>query len=285
MLLQKTEKCPVCQGISSQILYELNQSQTRLLVCNNCQTIFYTPRPTPQELANFYNSSEYRHCYENSTMTGLDFAKARYQELIKIINSYHPSVLSIKNKKLLDVGCGVGDLLTIASKDNWDVTGTEISPEATMEANRKLDNKVLTGDLLSLDLPNNSYDLITIYHVIEHLISPTSILEKIYQLLKPGGVAFVETPNIASLGARIKKEKWSNIKPPEHITYFKPNSLKYVLSTVGFEQYNVFTNAPHIVESTENWNPALKFVANLVYKMVPYVGMGATLQAIAIKTK
>lgn len=279
----KQSICPICHGIKNKKLYTLKKGE--LINCHHCQTIFYTPRPTLQELADYYNTSEYRQDYEDSTMAGLDFAKARYQELIDLISTYYPSILSVENKKLLDVGCGVGDLLTIANKDNWDVTGTEISPEATAEANRKLNNKVLAGDLLSLNLPNNHYDLITIYHVIEHLIDPVSVLEKIYHLLKPGGVAFIETPNIASLGAKIKGKKWSNIKPPEHITYFQPSSLKYALSKVGFDRYKVFTNAPYMIESTNNWQPAMKFAANLMYRFAPSIGMGAALQGIGVKTK
>lgn len=280
---KNTDICPICHNLKNSKLYNLDRGE--LVSCDHCQTIFYTPRPTLQELADYYNTSDYRQCYEDSAMTGQNFAQNRYKQLIEILNSYAPDVLSLENKKLLDVGCGVGDLLAIASNHGWDVTGTEISPEASMEANQKLNNRVLTGDLLNLDIAENSFDLITIYHVIKHLIEPVSILEKIHKLLKPGGVAFIETPNIASLGAKIKGKNWSHIIPPEHITYFKPSSLKYTLKKAGFEEFKVITNSPYIVESVQNWQPVLRGIANTIYQIAPVLGMGAALQGIATKNK
>ena len=275
-------KCPVCNNPSNKQLYNLDPGY--LISCDHCQTVFYNPRPTPQELVDFYNSDNYRECYQNSSMAGKNFAEARYRQLFKLLDNKHPNLITKKDKHLLDIGCGEGDLLIIAAADSWQVTGTEISPQAAEKANKLLPNRILTGELTNLDLPENSYDLITIYHVIEHLLDPVSILVKIRQLLKPGGIAFIETPNIASLGAKIKGKQWSHIIPPEHITYFQPKSLKYALKQSGFKQFEVFTNSPHIVESVANWHPILKFMANTIYRIAPSIGMGAALQAIAVKS-
>lgn len=276
-----TEKCPVCHGLDNYNLYHLAQGQ--LVNCRNCQTIFYTPRPTPQKLADFYNSDEYRECYQTSAMTGYNFAIVRYQQLSKILNQHYPTLLTKKDKHLLDIGCGEGDLLTIAAGEGWQITGTEISPQAAAKANQLLPDRVLTGELINLNLPNNSYDLITIYHVIEHLLDPVSILVKIQQLLKSDGIAFIETPNIASLGAKIKGKKWSHITPPEHITYFQPSSLQYALKQAGFQKVQVFTNTPHVVESIDNWSQPYKSIATMAYRIAPTLGLGAALQAIAFK--
>lgn len=277
----KEEKCPVCHKCNSQLLYSLEEG--KLVSCQNCETVFFSPRPTPEELESFYNSISYRECYKNSAMTGESFARSRYQQLHGLVNRYAPSLLSKQNKHFLDIGCGEGDLLSVAAKDGWEITGTELSQKAVDRANSLLNNKVLTGDIHSLDLPHNFYDLITIYHVIEHLLDPVKTITQIKQLLKPGGLAFIETPNIGSLGAKIRGEKWSHITPPEHITYFQPSSLRYTLKKSGFTKFEVFTNSPHVIESVSNWSFPLSGIATTIYRLAPLFGLGATLQAIAFK--
>lgn len=274
-------KCPVCQQIDQKLLYILDQG--KLLTCQKCQLVFYIPRPTPEELTKFYDDKSYRQNYQQSAMSGKDFAENRYRQLKKIATKYRPNLFEKTNRNFLDIGCGLGDLLSFAASDGWNITGTEISSTATIQANKALSNKVLMGDILSLNLPENYFDLITIYHVIEHLIDPIPTLEKIRTLLKPEGIAFIETPNIGSLGAKIRGKKWSHIIPPEHITYFNISSLKYALQNSGFTNFKVFTNAPHKIESTSNWIPPLQLIANLVYQTMPILGLGAALQAVVFK--
>jgi len=278
---QSQNLCPVCNHLVTEVVYSLKKGQ--LEHCNHCDLIIFTPRPTPEELKAFYESEEYREDYQKSPMTGENFAQQRYDQLIQVIAKSVPHVLTSKDKSLLDVGCGVGDLLKIASQNGWHVTGTEISEAATETANQTLENTVINGDILSLDLPLNSYDLITCYHVIEHLLDPIATLNKMLTLLKPNGIAFIETPNIGSLGAKIKGKNWSHITPPEHITYFNPSSLKYALEKAGFGKSKVFTIAPPVVKSVSNWSKLTKEAAMLVYRFAPIFNLGATLQGVAFK--
>ena len=276
-----TEKCPVCLSQHHQTLYTLEKGQ--LLTCKNCNLVFYSPRATLDELEAFYNSQDYRDYYQNSLMTEKVFSQKRYQQLHQLINHYNPKLFFSSPKYLLDIGCGSGNFLSVASQNGWEVTGSELSSIAVQKANQMIENTVLTGDILSLDLPDNYYDLITIYHVIEHLIDPISTLEKIKSHLKPQGIAFIETPNIKSLGSKIRGQKWSNITPPEHISYFNPNSLSYCLKKAGFNSVYVFTNSPQSVESVKQWSAIAKQLIKIIYKIAPSFGLGATLQAIAIK--
>ncbi len=273
--------CPVCQQNNYKILYTLDQG--KLLSCQNCQLAFYYPRPTPKELEDFYDHQTYRQHYQESIMSGKEFAHHRYKELKKIITKYQPALFKKSDKNFLDIGCGLGDLLYFVKNDGWNITGTEISSKAATQANQMLNNKILTGDILSLNLPENYYDVITIYHVIEHLINPISTLEKIKLLLKLEGIAFIETPNIGSLGAKIKGKQWSHIIPPEHITYFNISSLEYSLKAAGFTNFNVFTNSPYKIESVSKWIQPLPSIVSFIYKIAPVVGLGAALQAVVFK--
>ncbi len=277
----KISECPVCKKNQHKNLYSLDKG--RLIKCQNCQLAFYIPRPTAEELSDFYNQKSYRHDYEQSVMTSQDFTKNRYLELKKIIATYQPNLLKQSNKTFLDIGCGLGDLLSLAIADRWQVTGTELSPIAAEQSDINIRDRILVGDILSLDLPESSFDLITIYHVIEHLIDPMTTLIKIRKLLKPGGLIFIETPNFGSLGAKIKGKKWSSIIPPEHINYYTSNSLANSLTIAGFEEFKILTNAPYRIEVISTWNIYIRIIATSIYKLTPIFGLGAALQAVIHK--
>jgi len=277
----KQNDCPVCKASQNQSLFPAGEGE--LVRCQNCSLVYYLPRPTLKQLSDFYNSLNYRKQFQESTMSGQSFAQARYRQLKNIINDYAPSLLTNSNRRFLDIGCGTGDLLDVAASDGWEITGTEISPLAVQQTNTTLKNNILFGDIFSLDLPKNHYDVITIYHVIEHLLSPVEILTKVKELLMPGGIVFMETPNIKSIGAKVKGKNWSHIIPPEHITYFQPSSLRYTLNQAGFKQFQVFTSSPHVIESISSWSIPLQKMAKLIYRTAPLFNMGAALQAIAFK--
>ncbi|WP_227499957.1 bifunctional 2-polyprenyl-6-hydroxyphenol methylase/3-demethylubiquinol 3-O-methyltransferase UbiG [Synechococcus sp. PCC 7335] len=238
--------------------------------------------PTQQELSDFYNNG-YHDDFSQSRMVGEFFAETRYQSLEKLLTAHASSLIGKPKRSLLDVGCGTGDFLRAAKRAQWDVTGTELAKTAVQTANQKTNNSVLEGDILSLDLPVDSYDLVTSYHVIEHLIDPVGMLHRCYQLLSSQGVLFVETPNIGSLGARIRGPKWSHIIPPEHIVYFSSDSLRHALQEAGFDRTIILSSSPQVIESVQDWPELARRLVRFLYDLAPKIGMGAALQAIAFK--
>lgn len=274
--------CPVCANPKNRKLYDLEEGY--LANCCDCGLTFYLPRPTPQDLVNFYNSKEYREGYGSGSMTGKEFAKNRYQQFIRSLGKYKPVYLKTTNKSLFDVGCGAGDFLASAADHGWQIEGIEISEVAAQQANQLLGKKcVHVGTVDTVKLDNGTYDLVTSYHVIEHLLEPMVMLQRIYDLLRPGGVIFLETPNINSLGAKIKGANWSHITPPEHITYFQPSSLKFALKKIGFIKINTYTIRPQKIESLQIIPSFLRPLASSIYGVTPLLNMGASLQAIATK--
>lgn len=239
--------------------------------------------PTQEELSDFYNNG-YHDSFSQSTMAGDAFAESRYQSLECLLATHSPLLVTQLERSLLDVGCGTGDFLQVAERAGWTIAGTEIAQGAVERAAMKLGSCVLEGDILSLELPTASYDLVTSYHVIEHLINPVEKLRRCYQLLTPRGALFIETPNIGSVGARIRGARWSQIMPPEHIVYFSTSSLGYALRKAGFDRVVILTSSPQVIESTQGLPEAAKKVVNVLYSLAPKIGMGAALQAIAFKT-
>ncbi|MDX2254016.1 MAG: class I SAM-dependent methyltransferase [Pseudanabaenaceae cyanobacterium bins.39] len=274
--------CPTCKYTEHKDIYAIDQG--KLISCQNCKLVFYVPRPTAEELTNFYNHQAYRQDYAQSVMSSPDFVANRYQDLKQIVSKYDPHLFNRKDKIFLDIGCGLGSLLQQAIADQWQVQGTEISPEAVLQANIDIRDRILVGDILSLDLPEQYFDLITIYHVIEHLIDPMAVLNKIQKLLKPDGILFIETPNLDSLGAKIRGKNWSNIIPPEHINYYNPKSIANSLKVAGFAKFKVFTNTPYKIESISKWSKPIQTLARSIYQITPIFGMGAALQAVVFSS-
>lgn len=278
---QKSE-CPVCHGFNSKYLFSVKKGQ--LISCQTCDLVYYTPRPSVQELELFYASEDYRSEFAQSLMSGEAFARQRYSQFEQSLNKYQSNFLRHSSRRLLDIGCGTGDFLRVAKENGWHISGIEISAQATRTANQMLEGEyVQSGDLFTLNLTEESYDVITIYHVIEHLIDPVEMLQEIFRLLQPKGIVFIETPNIGGVGAKFKKEHWSQIKPPEHISYFQPSSLKYALNKAGFSNNHIFTCSPVIIESITNMPIIKQQLTALMYKVAPLLNLGATLQGIGIK--
>jgi len=273
--------CPVCQAKNHKLFHTLESG--KLQQCLNCQVIFFDPQPTSEELESFYKSQSYHDYYLNSDMAKKAFAAQKYAELLLKINSFSHQTLSPKNKKLLDIGCASGDLLYHAVQDGWKITGIDISLEPLKRQNPNLPSygTFFEGDIHSIPAENEQFDLVTAYHVIEHLLDPLNFLIKIKSLLKPNGILFLETPNIGSLGARLRGKHWSHIIPPEHIIYFNPNSLTNILNQAEFETFNVFTASPLVIQSTQHWPKTLKSISRVVYDIAPRLNMGAVLQSIA----
>lgn len=273
--------CPICSNLNSRLIFAVGAG--KLVECQRCHVIYYLPRPTNQELEDFYNSEAYRNQFQESSMAGISFAKGRYQQFEKVLQKFSPSVFEKSTKNLLDIGCGTGDFLQVAMHHGWQVSGTEISPEAAQRISEKIPHNIFVGNLLSIDLPSQNYDVITLYHVIEHLISPNEFLSRIRQLLKPNGVFFVETPNIGGIGFKISKKEWSHLIPPEHITYFNPNSLKFTLNQAGFQDVKTLTISPQLIESLQDFPPLVQSLGKSVYNASSLFNMGPTLQAIACR--
>ena len=152
------------------------------------------------------------------------------------------SLASIQPKCILDVGCATGGFLSEAQTEGWECIGVELSQEAVNVARQEFGLSVLNGDIFHPELIPNSFGVVTMWHVVEHMIDPIAALTHAFTLLMPGGLLFIELPNWNSVGRLIKKERWSQLKPPEHINFFTPASLRHGVEQAGFK---VITSVSH----------------------------------------
>lgn len=181
------------------------------------------PQPSLEQLPKYYKSDDYishtdsqRNLFENVYHL---VRKVSLKRKLKLINSY-----SSEEKKLLDVGSGTGDFLQIAQKNKWAVSGIEPNEKARTIANTKTNNSVFEVSHL-LKFKKQSFNVITLWHVLEHLPKLDEHISILRSLLKPEGTLIIAVPNYNSYDAKYYKEFWAGYDVPRHLWHFSQSSV------------------------------------------------------------
>ena len=228
--------CPCC-GTPSEKPYLrlkdefLSKEEFTIFECENCGLLFTTPRPAPDVIGKYYQSDEYYSHQENTK----GFIPKIY-ERIKGINIRNKVKIALDGKpqgRLLDIGCGVGDFLCQVKKQNWEVVGIEPSDDAKNIAESRLGFRPLSPSE-SISLQSGSFDVITLWHVLEHVDDLKFQTSEISRLLKPGGRLIIALPNYQSFDCQYFKEKWAAWDVPRHLNHFSPDTLRRMMVSVGF---------------------------------------------------
>lgn len=191
------------------------------------------PQPSEDTLSHYYESDDYishtdgkRNVFEKVYQLVKNIALKRK---LKLINSFQK-----EHKTLLDVGCGTGDFLKVAKDNNWQVSGIEPNEKARAIANQKTDNSVFDIDQLLIFKPN-SFDVITLWHVLEHLPKLENHMAIFESLLKPNGRLVIAVPNFKSYDANYYKNFWAAFDVPRHLWHFSQNSISKLVQDNNME--------------------------------------------------
>jgi 2-polyprenyl-3-methyl-5-hydroxy-6-metoxy-1,4-benzoquinol methylase len=177
-----------------------------------------------EELINHY-SDKYFEPYLKTESIHLE---KRFRKRIKEIKQYtFPGTL-------LDVGCGAGFFLKLAAETGYVTEGVELSPYAAKYAQQKLGLRVFQGELADAGFARESFDIITLWHILEHVHDPRRFLRQVNALLKSNGLLALEVPNIGSLPARAAGINWELMAPKEHFYYFNEKTIKRYLEESAF---------------------------------------------------
>lgn len=240
----------------------------------------FAPRPTADALAQLYRSGRYRDEARSAGETDVALSAHRRVMFERALRRHGKP--PERGGRLLDVGCGRGDFLaSLRAAGGWDIAGTELTASAAQQVATRVGCPVHAGDLVALGLPIGHFSVITMFHVAEHLLAPVTQFAEARRLLAPGGCLYLETPNLAGLGARLRGRRWSMIIPPEHLNYFTPHSLEAALRQAGFTQVSTWSISPPIAGSIAALPAPLRALGNLIYELAPALGLGAQLQALA----
>jgi 2-polyprenyl-3-methyl-5-hydroxy-6-metoxy-1,4-benzoquinol methylase len=146
---------------------------------------------------------------------------------------------------LLDVGCGDGSFLACMQSRGWDVAGVDFDAKAIATAKRKHGLDLHHGDLADVYFPADTFDAITLNHVIEHVPRPLDLLLACRRILKPGGRLIMATPNSASMGHQWFGCHWRELDPPRHLHIFSPANLAECARRAGFHVLRADSTAAH----------------------------------------
>jgi 2-polyprenyl-3-methyl-5-hydroxy-6-metoxy-1,4-benzoquinol methylase len=203
--------------------------------CQNCGLVYVSPRPDPTELYALYGESYFRND-ESGTVGYTDYLRDEANIRKTFTRRLQRLERFAQPGRLLDIGCATGFFLSQAHSRGWQVQGLDISSFAIQYTLERFGFDAQCGSLLETAYVPNTYDLITLWDVIEHVPDPKAYVARVAELLKPGGVFALATPDIDSLPARLTGKRWVGYKlSEEHVYYFAPRTLKRLLNDAGMD--------------------------------------------------
>lgn len=207
-----------------------------LLLDTKTEMLITSPRPSEEALPAYYESDAY--------ISHTDSTKSLMDKAYQIIKSYSlKKKLRLMNKlspakgRLLDIGCGTGDFIKVCQDGGYQVTGVEPNDKARSLARQKVASDVTLETSVD-NLPFNDqekFDIITMWHVLEHVPNLEAYIAKLEALLSPNGCLIIAVPNYKSYDASYYKEYWAAYDVPRHLWHFSKNSMKVIFRPYGFQ--------------------------------------------------
>jgi 2-polyprenyl-3-methyl-5-hydroxy-6-metoxy-1,4-benzoquinol methylase len=266
--------CDLCGSDRKQLL--LIENDLPISRCLDCSLIYVSQRPRREanEDVNYFLS--------------VDQIKLHAERYEEVFSKYASEITEMKPRrgKLLDVGCGFGLFMQRAQKSDWEVFGVDVSRNATEYATSKLRlPNVATCEVEHAPYERNSFDCVTLWNVIEHVPSPTSVLLECKMFLKNDGLIVVRVPNIAFVSKfwrlrhvlqRLQAVNGANLpgwspsflagRPPHHLFGFTPITLKKILMKTGFVNVSVHPAILSKVVTRSKLYRSLELVSRIAYR-------------------
>jgi 2-polyprenyl-3-methyl-5-hydroxy-6-metoxy-1,4-benzoquinol methylase len=260
-------QCLLCGGVRHCAIFD--DSGIDILRCEECGHVFSSFRADPHydgfwgdevpEQAQFYWSQ----------------ARARMHR------DFLRRFLAGRSGKLLDMGCGLGFFVRfVGSQPGWQSYGCEISPAAVQYARDRLGlATVQQSRLEDADLPDGSFDIITIWDVIDHILQPDALLARCHALLKPGGVCFIRTPNVTVQLFRARLKRFvlgarpavPYLQARNHAHHYSMSTIRRLLNRNGFPKVD-FTHLHPIGGTTAGRHPFVRVYKSIYFETARAVG-------------
>lgn len=226
--------CNICGSGETRQLFR--KWTFRIVQCVKCGLVYVTPHAFRIE-ADDYFEGPYLSTIETDGKLKAGIGML-YGEIV-----YRLGQRGAKGK-LLDVGCAMGHFLDFAKRYGWEVEGVECSPYAARYAEDRFGVRVHpVCKLEDAHLQEKSYNSCVLVEVIEHLPDPRATMTEVFRVLRPGGLAYVTTPNFASYRSMLLREEWNAVIPMGHLYHFDAASLERLLTSIGFTEVEDLTGA------------------------------------------
>jgi ubiquinone/menaquinone biosynthesis C-methylase UbiE len=246
---QEDVHCPWCQSPERSLVLEATDrvyhrpGRYRVERCAGCELMYVSPRPTFEALEHHYPADYFcYHAPEDMPRLLRGSISAYVEDLCKRRLAFieqGTGKLS-RGTTVLDVGCGVGDLLTVLERERGCVVnGVDFKASAVASARENRGLNIEHGTLFDPGYESESFDLVTMMEYLEHERDPRSVLTEARRVLKPGGRLALEIPHPTAWPARLFGNNWWNLHVPRHLVLFSPETVKRALTELGFEEIQI----------------------------------------------
>lgn len=281
-ITQKSYNCPLCNHKDTLFLFssynrhgrhDINKKDTfRVNRCKHCDIVFLSDIKV--------NDAYYEKYYDTGYYDGgLNAGDSLVHKAVSMLESWSSKqkekillkyVSKRKRKlKILDVGCGSGKFLGSLNSTKFEKYGIEINEEG-IALSRKKGLTVYDKDITKIDFGKKKFDIVTLWHVEEHLTDPIAVFQKIHDIVEDDGIVLSATPNTGSLGFKIGKSKWFHLDSPRHLMLFNMKSTEFLCEKSNLtihKQINEFYDFPLDLF----WSVKETFLKYLIYPLYPVV--------------
>jgi len=241
--------CPVCNASLNAFIsakdFTVSHETFGIMKCTDCSLLITNPRPDINSIGKYYQSEDY--ISHSATSKGLINKLYKTAKSFSINNKCR-LVLKISGKKtgqILDYGCGRGDFILSMKQKGWVIIGAEPDEKAAQAASLQCSIKIISPDDV-FSLPDSSFDVITLWHVLEHVHRLNETVAKLRTLLKPDGILIIAVPNYESFDARFYKEHWAAFDVPRHLYHFSHKAMNAMLKQ---HHLNCFVVKPMVLDA------------------------------------
>ena len=251
-------RCNFCNTDESTVIY--SEGELKLVKCASCGFNYVNPRIKTEELIKHYDESHSvgneiarrslkQAPPEQEVVTDSSWWSQKQWKILDrwLLNDLRRIMKYKKGGRLLDVGCGDGKRLQVAFDNGWkDVYGLEVSDAAVDKLKKKFnfpdnDKHFKNASILTSGFPDNFFDVVTYWSVLEHVVDPVGLMSQAHRLLNPGGMVMIQVPNARSLATMVQEvfpqQVFRHMSPIEHIMVFTESSLNVALDRTGFEPF------------------------------------------------
>jgi 2-polyprenyl-3-methyl-5-hydroxy-6-metoxy-1,4-benzoquinol methylase len=236
--------CPVCDVDDS--VWVFNKAGFEFVKCRHCGLLHVNPQLTLATQDAIYKESKTADHWikvQKKTKEQAWNAEKKYLPALAELKRLYP-----QGGKLLDVGCSIGQFLTLARDDGWDVQGVELNADAAAIARRDYGLTVHGEKIEEAAFAEGEFDVVTLWGVFEHLTDPNEMLQSVRRVLKKDGLILFFVPNGHSLIIRMTRKYNSTVSGRAHLWYFTPETMDKILRKNGYEKAAEFSVLPQVHE-------------------------------------
>jgi SAM-dependent methyltransferase len=235
--MEHVQTCNLCKSEETDWLFSVGNDHVAkgfsLVQCKKCQLVYTRPRPSIEELKDYYPPAYYGLEGRRFRM-GLENLVCFFRR--RLANSLERDFP--KRGRILEVGSGRGTVLAELARGGWEATGTEFSTHLAEATISQFGVKVYAvPNLEACGFQTGYFDLILCYHVLEHLPNPIETLIEIRRIIKPSGYVVIAVPNFGGVVANLTQTRWFGLDAPRHLFHFSPKTLCLLIEQAGFETF------------------------------------------------